>query len=35
MQIIRRISEFHDDLTEWRHDIHAHPELGFEEHANL
>ena len=32
MQIIPRISEFHDDLTEWRHDIHAHPELGFEEH---
>ncbi len=31
MQIIQRISEFHDDLTEWRHDIHAHPELGFEE----
>ncbi len=32
MQIIQRISEFRDDLTEWRHDIHAHPELGFEEH---
>jgi len=31
MQIIQRISEFHDDLTEWRHDIHAHPELGFKE----
>jgi amidohydrolase len=31
MQIIQRIGEFHDDLTEWRHDIHAHPELGFEE----
>ena len=32
MEIIRRIAEFHDELTEWRHDIHAHPELGFEEH---
>jgi amidohydrolase len=31
MQIIQRISEFHDELTKWRHDIHAHPELGFEE----
>jgi amidohydrolase len=31
MQIIGRIAEFHNDLTEWRHDIHAHPELGFEE----
>ena len=26
-----RIREFHDDLTAWRRDIHAHPELGFEE----
>jgi hippurate hydrolase len=31
MQAIQRIGEFHDELTEWRHDIHAHPELGFEE----
>ncbi len=31
MAIIERIAEFHDELTEWRHDIHAHPELGFEE----
>jgi hippurate hydrolase len=31
MQIIGRIAAFHNDLTEWRHDIHAHPELGFEE----
>jgi amidohydrolase len=31
MQIIPRIEEFHDDLVNWRHDIHAHPELGFEE----
>jgi amidohydrolase len=32
MRIIERIAEFHDDLTNWRRDIHAHPELGFEEH---
>jgi amidohydrolase len=31
MAVIERIGQFHDDLTEWRHDIHAHPELGFEE----
>jgi amidohydrolase len=31
MQIIDRIAQIHDDLTSWRHDIHAHPELGFEE----
>src|SRR5262245_11730800 len=31
------IAEFHDELTNWRRDIHAHPELGFEEQrtANL
>jgi amidohydrolase len=29
--IIERIAEFQDDLTNWRRDIHAHPELGFEE----
>jgi amidohydrolase len=31
MPIIDRITQFHDDLTKWRRDIHAHPELGFEE----
>ncbi len=29
--VIERIAEFRDDLTTWRRDIHAHPELGFEE----
>jgi amidohydrolase len=29
--IIERIGEYHDDLASWRRDIHAHPELGFEE----
>ncbi|HVJ56166.1 MAG TPA: M20 aminoacylase family protein [Aliidongia sp.] len=29
---IDRIRRFHDDLTQIRRDIHAHPELGFEEH---
>jgi hippurate hydrolase len=31
MKSIARIAEFHDELTEWRRDIHAYPELGFEE----
>ena len=28
---IPRIAQYADELTRWRHDIHAHPELGFEE----
>jgi amidohydrolase len=31
MTVIGRIAERHGELAEWRHDIHAHPELGFEE----
>jgi hippurate hydrolase len=31
MPIINRIAEFHADMTAWRRDIHAHPELGLEE----
>jgi amidohydrolase len=31
MPVNNRIADFHDDMTEWRRDIHAHPELGFEE----
>jgi amidohydrolase len=31
MAVIARIAEFHAEMTAWRHDIHAHPELGFEE----
>ncbi|MFM2044525.1 MAG: hypothetical protein RLY86_3101 [Pseudomonadota bacterium] len=31
MPIINRIAEFHADMTEWRHQIHAHPETAFEE----
>src|SRR5699024_12723125 len=29
--IYNQISEFHDELTQIRRDIHAHRELGFEE----
>ena len=31
MQIVDRIKSFHNELTAWRQDLHAHPELGFEE----
>src|ERR1700716_3596381 len=31
MPVIDEICAFHDELTEWRRDIHAHPELGFQE----
>ncbi len=32
MPIHNRIAGYHEDLTTTRRDIHAHPELGFEEH---
>jgi hippurate hydrolase len=32
MPIVNRIAEFHDEMTEWRRHIHAHPETAFEEH---
>ena len=31
MPPIDRIAAAHDEMTRWRRDIHAHPELGFEE----
>jgi amidohydrolase len=32
MPVTNRIADFHTDLTAWRQDLHAHPELAFEEH---
>ena len=32
MPVINRIADFHADMTAWRHALHAHPELGYEEH---
>src|SRR5260370_25879758 len=32
MPIINRIADFHPEMTQWRHQIHAHPETAFEEH---
>ncbi len=31
MPIVNRIAAFHDEMTEWRRDIHRHPETAFEE----
>jgi amidohydrolase len=31
MPVINRIADFHAEMTAWRHDLHAHPELAFEE----
>jgi hippurate hydrolase len=31
MPVVNRIAEFQAEMTEWRRDIHAHPELCFEE----
>ncbi len=32
MTIEPKIRAFHDEMTAWRRDLHAHPELGYEEH---
>jgi hippurate hydrolase len=32
VQILHLINLFHSEMTAWRQDLHAHPELGFEEH---
>ena len=26
------LTELHAEMTKWRRDFHAHPEIGFEEH---
>jgi hippurate hydrolase len=31
MPRINRIADFHDEMTAWRRDLHAHPELALEE----
>src|ERR1700761_475553 len=31
MPIINRISAFHPEMTTWRQDLHAHPELSMQE----
>ena len=31
MAILEKIAALHEEMAEWRHDIHAHPETAFEE----
>ncbi|MDP9095003.1 MAG: M20 family metallopeptidase [Pseudomonadota bacterium] len=31
MPVLNRIAEFHADMTGWRQDLHAHPEIGLQE----
>ena len=32
MPIVNRIADLHGEITAWRRDIHAHPELLFDVH---
>jgi len=32
MPIINRFADWHDDITEWRRDLHANPELQYDVH---
>ena len=32
MALVREIESFAPEMTAWRRDIHAHPEMGFQEH---
>ena len=32
MNVLDHLKQDQPELTTWRRDIHAHPELGFEEH---
>jgi amidohydrolase len=32
MPIVNRIADLHGEITAWRHDIHAHPELQYDVH---
>ncbi|MCX7394426.1 MAG: M20 family metallopeptidase [Planctomycetales bacterium] len=31
MQVIPRLTEWHSEMTAWRHELHAHPQTAFEE----
>src|SRR5690349_14263267 len=32
MPIVNRIADFHEDLKEWRRELHRHPELMYDVH---
>ena len=35
MPIIDRFKDMHEEITAWRHDLHAHPELLYEVHRTF
>jgi hippurate hydrolase len=32
MPIVNRVAAFAEEIAEWRHDLHAHPELDYDVH---
>src|ERR1017187_4589235 len=32
MPIVNRVADLHNEIADWRHDLHAHPELLYEVH---
>src|SRR5687767_9123272 len=32
MPVVNRVAELHPEITAWRHDLHAHPELLYDVH---
>ena len=34
MPIVNRVADLHREITAWRHDLHAHPELLYDVHAH-
>ena len=32
MPIVNRVADLHDEITTWRRDLHAHPELQYDVH---
>ena len=32
MPIVNRVADLHREITDWRRDLHAHPELLFDVH---
>jgi amidohydrolase len=32
MPIVNRVADLHQEIAEWRHDLHAHPELRYDVH---
>ena len=33
MPIVNRVADLHREITDWRRDLHTHPELLFDVHA--